>query len=225
MPQQSRGEAVGRRKASIVPRRVLDLANAALAARQGPKRIPLTRQPADFTAGASHPLTLSRRPPCALTVKPSAIGHGLALGFAVLAAARPALPNGMTAAVSTVAFGDITTDILQGQVVKTIGTITLTCSNACGGAITVGLDQGQNGASTRNLKSGSGALVAYNLYSSLTNESANNAWGNTSSSWVSAAALSSGATDVLSVYAQIYSSQQTASMGAYSDIVGVTISY
>jgi spore coat protein U-like protein len=160
-----------------------------------------------------------------LAVKPSALGPGVALGFAALAAAQPALPNGVTAAVSTVAFGDITANILAGTAAKTVGTITLTCSNACGGAITVGLDQGQNGAATRNLKSGSGALLEYNLYSSLSNEAANSPWGNASGNWVTAAALGGGATDVLSVYAQVYSSQQTAPVGTYSDIVNVTISF
>jgi spore coat protein U-like protein len=216
---------VGRRKAPVVPRRILDLANTALALRQGPRRIRLTMQSADFTAGASDPLTLTRSLPAALTVKPPGLRSGLAAGFAVLAAASPVLASGVTAVVSPVAFGDITANILAGTSAKTVGVITLTCANACGGAITVGLDQGQNGAATRNMKSGAGSLVEYNLYSSLSNEAANSPWGNSSGSWVSAAAVTSGVTDVLSVYAQVYSGQQTASMGAYSDIVGVTISY
>jgi outer membrane usher protein len=222
---RSEGEIVGRRKAPIVSRRLLELANAALTACQAARSIRLIRRPADYTLAASNPLTLTRSPASAFAVKPSGFAPGVALGFAVLAAARPALPTGITAAVSTVAFGDITANILAGTAAKTIGTITLTCSASCGTAITVGLDQGQNGGATRNLKSGSGALVEYNLYSSLTNEAANSPWGNASSDWVTAAALTKGATDVLSVYAQVYSGQQTAPVGTYSDIVNVTISF
>lgn len=216
---------MGRRRASIVPRRILDLANATLAARQATRVSRLARCPTDFTAGASVPLSLTRSPQAALTVAPSAIGPSFALGFAVLAAACPALPQGVTAAISPIAFGDITANILAGTAARTVGVITLTCAAACGKAITVGLNNGQNGGATRNMKSGSSALLEYNLYSSLTNEAANSPWGNTSSDWVSAPALTKGATDVLSVYAQVYSSQQTASMGTYSDIVSVTISY
>ena len=145
----------------------------------------------------------------------------------MLAAARPALPNGVTAAISPVAFGNITANVLAGTAATTVGTITLTCAAGCapGTAITVGLGNGQNFKTTRNLSSGSPTLLEYNLYSSLSNEASNTPWGNTSGSWVTAAALGAGLTDVLSVYAQVYSSQQTVPAGTYSDIVVVTISY
>lgn len=216
---------MARRKTLVVPRRVLQLANAALAARQAPQGARLVGRPSLFTAIASDPLTVARRAKSAFTVKLPAVGPGLALGLAVLAGARPAFPSGVTAAVAMISFGDVTTNILAGTAATTIGTITLTCASACGSAITVGLGPGQHDAATRNLGSGSGALLQYNLFSSLRNQTANSPWGDTSGNWEAAGTLTRGVTDVLSVYARIYESQQTAPVGSYSDVVAVTISY
>jgi spore coat protein U-like protein len=109
--------------------------------------------------------------------------------------------------------------VLSAAVNQT-STITVTCTNTT--PYNIGLNQGVNGSSvtTRQMKSGGGALINYSLYS---NAGMTKNWGNTVGT-DRVAGTGNGSGQVYTVYGQI-PAQTTPAPGTYTDTITVTVTY
>jgi spore coat protein U-like protein len=112
-----------------------------------------------------------------------------------------------------------TQGVLSAAVNQT-STITVTCTNTT--PYNIGLNQGVNGSSvtTRQMKSGGGALINYSLFS---NAGMTTNWGHTVGT-DTVAGTGNGSGQAYTVYGQI-PAQTTPAPGTYTDTITVTVTY
>ncbi|MCG5077091.1 spore coat U domain-containing protein [Paraburkholderia tagetis] len=125
---------------------------------------------------------------------------------------------------SGVAFGNC--NPLASQNSDSTGSVGVTCIGSTSVSYTIAASAGAGSYSTRQQVSGSHTLN-YNIF---TDSSRKMVWGDGISSGTNAIsgsmiATSTGATESYTVYGRIFSGQQTAWVGSYSDILTVTIAY
>jgi spore coat protein U-like protein len=112
-----------------------------------------------------------------------------------------------------------TQGVLAANVDQT-NTITVTCTNTT--PYNIGLDKGLNGSSvtTRQMKSGGGALINYALYS---DSGRTTNWGNTVGT-DTVAATGNGAGQAYTVYGRV-PPQTTPAPAVYTDTITITVTY
>jgi spore coat protein U-like protein len=112
-----------------------------------------------------------------------------------------------------------TQGVLAANIDQT-NTITVTCTNTT--PYNIGLDKGLNGSSvtTRQMKSGGGALINYALYS---DSGRTTNWGNTVGT-DTVAATGNGSGQAYTVYGRI-PPQTTPAPAVYTDTITVTVTY
>jgi spore coat protein U-like protein len=112
-----------------------------------------------------------------------------------------------------------TQGVLAANVDQT-NTITVTCTNTT--PYNIGLDKGLNGSSvtTRQMKSGGGALINYALYS---DSGRTTNWGNTVGT-DTVAATGNGSGQAYTVYGRI-PPQTTPAPAVYTDTITITVTY
>jgi len=125
-----------------------------------------------------------------------------------------------TISTNPVAFGAV--DTLAGTEVDAAGSIVVTCTNGTAwyASGSVGTGTGATFAS-RKMKSGAN-LLNYTLY---TDSGRTAGWGDGTSSTSLLTATGSGAAQTVGVYGRVFSGQNTAPAGSYSDTVSVTVTY
>jgi spore coat protein U-like protein len=143
----------------------------------------------------------------------------LAIPACVTADAAPTC----TVSASGVAFG--TYNPLANANSDSTGSVSVTCTGSATATYTIAASAGTGTALDRKLVSGSQTLN-YNVYIDSTRTTI---WGDGSSgtSVISGniTATSGGATQPSTIYGRIPSGQATASVGSYSDILTVTVTY
>jgi spore coat protein U-like protein len=112
-----------------------------------------------------------------------------------------------------------TQGVLASNVDQT-NTVTITCTNTT--PYNIGLDKGLNGSSvtTRQMKSGGGALINYALYS---DSGRTTNWGNTVGT-DTVAATGNGSGQAYTVYGRV-PPQTTPAPAGYTDTITVTVTY
>jgi spore coat protein U-like protein len=112
-----------------------------------------------------------------------------------------------------------TQGVLAANVDQT-NTITVTCTNTT--PYNIGLDKGLNGSSvtTRQMKSGGGALINYALYS---DSGRTTNWGNTVGT-DTVAATGNGSGQAYTVYGRV-PPQTTPAPAVYTDTITITVTY
>jgi spore coat protein U-like protein len=128
-----------------------------------------------------------------------------------------------TVSASGVAFGNY--NPLANANSDSTGSVSVTCTGSATATYTIAASAGTGTYLARKLVSGS-QLLSYNVYIDNTRTTI---WGDGSSgtSLISGniTATSGGTTQPSTVYGRIPSGQQTASVGSYSDILTVTVTY
>ena len=119
-----------------------------------------------------------------------------------------------TVAPTDVDFGSVASTATN--VASTGGVLTVKCTT--GTPYTIGLDNGLNFSTTRQMKNGTTNFVGYGLFR---DAAFSNAWGSTVP--LSAAGTGNGANQTFTVYGRVPSAASAA--GAYTDTVIATVTY
>ena len=146
-----------------------------------------------------------------------------ALTLAVCAYANAAADPTCSVAASGVAFGNY--DPLANTNADSSGSVSVTCTGSTSVTYSIAASAGTGTYSTRQQMSGSHALD-YNVF---IDNSRTTVWGDGSqgTSLISGnmTATSTGTTQTSTVYGRVFSGQQTARVGSYSDTLTVTVTY
>jgi spore coat protein U-like protein len=146
-----------------------------------------------------------------------------ALTLVVCANANAAAGPTCSVAASGVAFGNY--NPLANANADSSGSVSVTCTGSTGVTYTIAASAGTGTYSTRQQVSGSHALK-YNVF---IDNNRTTVWGDGSqgTSLISGnmTATSTGTTQTSTVYGRVFSGQQTASVGSYSDTLTLTVTY
>lgn len=135
----------------------------------------------------------------------------------LLACQTAAFAQTCTVSETAIAFGNI--DVLSGAAIDTTSTMTLTCSGGggVGQSLCISIDVGSQGdATSRKLLGPSSNTLRYDLYS---DSARTQLWGSWETGYDTKGVqvnVTQNSTTPVTVYARLFSSQQTAAAGSYS---------
>jgi spore coat protein U-like protein len=125
-----------------------------------------------------------------------------------------------TVSTSALAFGNV--DSTSAANVDAAGGLTITCTNGSAWAASAGVGGG-SGASFANRKMTAGAnLLNYTLYTSAARTTV---WGDGTGSTATIGGTGTGSAQAVTVYGRVPGGQTTVPIGAYADVVAVTVTY